>query len=94
MSEVRGKGAVTIVSYDHPGFAEAVRRWEQVRALDDCPYKNLYDPWLWRAVLEVIDDGTLDVEASVDWLLDQTWVCGRDVRDVFKEWRERAACVE
>lgn len=91
MSE--GKGAVTIMTPTHPRFAEAVRRWEQVRALDDLPF-NLIDLKLWRCVLQVMDDRTLVVEASVDWLLDQSWVCGRDVQDVFSEWRERVACVE
>lgn len=83
---IEGTGCVT---WGHPRFAEAVRRWEQVRALDDCPHKSLYDPWLWRDVLEVMNDGTIDVEQSVDWLLEQSWERERHVCDVFEEWRER-----
>lgn len=83
---IEGKGCVT---WGHPKFPEAVRRWEQVRALDDCPYKHLYDLKLWRSVLEVMDDGTMDLEGSVDWLLQESWERERNVRDVFNEWRER-----
>ena len=80
---------MTITMNDsHPRFAEAVQRWEQVRALDPFPY-NVCDLRWWRAVLEVMDDGTIDVEQSVDWLLQQGWERGRNVQDVFEEWRER-----